>query len=391
MKTGIRWLADRIIRLLRIRHKETKVDDAPIFDQGFIDQLPPLGTYSIPAVVMLCRYLHPYRGRVERWFKNLPPEAKADMRARLRRIEDRTHLPARDELELHEYLLQKGLQPSRNPSLSGLTPDYSITLSNKQLAYVELATIFEAVDSSLGQQSVATFSDKLGTLELPYVLILQVNTWPANQLSYGKISRKVASLLQTASGQDLAIDLREHGLDGFIRAKYSPESNQVAVCLNGPVICGLPSLGQMHKAIRTKSNKYKNLDAPFIVGICTTDVFPFNQQSLENVLFGTEMVQVDFATGEQTPVRRRDGLIAPKSADNDALNTRISAVLLCECERQDNDLIKTRKLVHNPWAKHPLSIDVFSELPQLLPTGAPTGNSVTVEWRLPTETVALPL
>lgn len=137
----------------------------------------------------------------------------------------------------------------------------------------------------------------------------------------------------------------------------------------------------MESALLKKINKY-NLNQPFIVAVCSTDVFPLNKQTLMSVLYGTPIIKVDFQSGESEHGIRTDGLIAP-NAIGAIFNKRLSGVLYIETERNadDNDLDMELSLLHNPWSKHPIDGTAFGDLPQFI--GADNGETLRMNWRAP--------
>lgn len=365
----LKSLCYRIFRLSKVR-KGNFVTEEVVFDKSFIDALPALQIYSNPGVVMLCRYLHPFREKVELWFSRLTPTEKKDMRERLRSLDEWVYMPALYELYIHEYCWSKKWQVTKNPDVNGRTPDYLVDAQGKASIYLEVASVFQPPEMLRQQKEANGLLDKLNSMEVPFAIAVQLGSWPTGQISPAKIARNVEHKLKLAiaagAAESVTIDLSEYGLEGTLLAKHSPGAPKALAMFNSPVGCGLPSLPTMLAAIKKKINRYKNLDRPFVIGICSTDLFPLNQHTLESVLYGQKLTVVDMQSGAAFMSRDQSGLLPPKPGSDRPFNTRVSAVLYAETERRNDDLEIELKLFHNPWAQYSLSEEVFADIPQLI-------------------------
>ena len=202
----------------------SQLENSRIFDQAFIDSLPELGTYANAGVVMLCRYLHPFRDKVEEWFTRLPDKDKQDTWSRLRSSKDSTFSSALFELYLHEYCLNQGWTPERNPLVNGLTPDFVVDTKNDCDFYLEAANVFQP-PKMLGQQrEVNALLDKLNALDLPFTASLMLHEWPEEQLKPAQIARnikhKLSEAMRDGCPEKIQIDLAEYSLKGTFLAHF---------------------------------------------------------------------------------------------------------------------------------------------------------------------------
>jgi hypothetical protein len=369
------------------------MNDELVFDKGFIDALPALQVFSNPGVVMLCRYLHPFREKVELWFSRLTPAEKKAMRERLRSLDEWVYMPALYELYIHEYCWSKKWQVTKNPEVNGRTPDYLVD-TGKASFYLEVATVFQPPEMLRQHKEASGLLDKLNSMQVPFAIAVQLGLWPAAQLSPAKIARNVEHKLKLAiaagAAESVTIDLSEYGLDGTLLAKHSPGAPKALAMFNSPIGCGLPSLPTMLAAVKKKINRYKDLDRPFVIGICLTDLFPLNQHTLESVLYGQEVTVVDLESGDASMSRDNSGLLPPKPGSDRPFNTRVSGILYAETERHNDDLEIKMKLFHNPWAQHALSEEVFSDISQLVKVQTQSAQ-INMQWTIEPESLWKPI
>jgi hypothetical protein len=356
-----------------------------LFDQEFIHSLPPLGVFHIAWVVMLCRHNHTFRKRVENWFSHVESKDKTDLRARLRSLDDAQHVGALYELIIFDYLRRAGLKPRRNPSFDGLTPDYGIELPGGQSCVVEVRAVFEDAANAHGKKQIHELLDKLNNGDAPFILAISVNEYPTGQISGGKIARAIVRDLKQAAvqfpGESVRIDLNTYGLVGQIIALPDATLGQTAVGgYTPPIGDGLPSKGTMHAALDKKIRKYKRLNQPYIVALGSTDLFPFNERTLISIMYGRPTTAVDVFSGDVSPGQTIGGMVTPNTA-GETFNTRLSAVLYFETERDQDDVKTTMKLFHHPLPQYQLDSAAFTDIAQLVPVK--DGSTVRMEWLQP--------
>ena len=124
----------------------------------------------------------------------------------------------------------------------------------------------------------------------------------------------------------------------------------------------------MDRALERKANKYKNLGKPYVVSICSTDLFPLNAHTLEGLMYGDIKHVFDLKTDASYGMRT-GGMFPPQPGCSKVSNTNLSAVLSAELERVDRELKYVLRVYHNPWTVHPLPERIFESLPQLVSRG----------------------
>lgn len=309
-----------------------------VFDDEFISELPEINSFHNPSVVCVCRLTHLFRDRLEEWFTHLPQSEQADMKSRLRSKDDYQHTAAMYELYLHEYCRERGWNVQKNPNVAGKTPDFLVSAGNTQF-YLEVAATFESAGILRAKARMNAFLDKLNSIQSQFDFIVRLKSWPTHDIKPARIANQFRHLIRGLPQKKTTIDLSAIGLNGSILLMPSPSSSTGRIIqFTSPVDVGLPGIGSIENAIKQKSNKYKSLGLPLVIALCSTDLCPFNEIS----------VQVKFYE-----------LVSPKGQGEKAVHTKVSAVLFCESERIDDDIKFKKKLFRNPWSAFPLDSCVF--------------------------------
>lgn len=76
-----------------------------VFDDDFVKKLPPAKQYANPWTIAMCKLDHNKNNRalVEKWYVNLPDNAKPNFKKRLNNLDDKEFIPAFYELMAHQY------------------------------------------------------------------------------------------------------------------------------------------------------------------------------------------------------------------------------------------------------------------------------------------------
>lgn len=122
----------------------------------------------------------------------------------------------------------------------------------------------------------------------------------------------------------------------------------------------------VHKAVKEKATKYKELDLPYIVAVNIIDPFA-SQDDLLSALFGEKQITLSLLRAQASWVQRESrarngawfGPLGPH-------NTRVSAVLAGFNLTPIVIATRSPEMIHNPWASLPLHSDLWP-LAQILP------------------------
>lgn len=123
---------------------------------------------------------------------------------------------------------------------------------------------------------------------------------------------------------------------------------------------------QIRQSIQDVASQCGKVDLPFIIAMDVISELGVDDIDISNALLGEEQSSVVFR--DNSPLRRRPGRKrngawrGPKGP----VNRRVSAVLVAVNLSPWNFAKVIPRLWHNPWAKYPLTQDIWP-LPQLVP------------------------
>lgn len=256
-----------------------------LFSEEFIASLPEMNRFDNPMVVKLCRDSMganvKLKDAVERWYGKLSKEQQDDMRTRLQHQEDKVFLAAFFELVLKEHFEESGLEVDFEPELDDeTTPDFRLKANGSE-AYVEVRTIMEAEDEELNKKRKNAALIQIDKIATKYVLSVHFEKQPEATTKPTALRKVVEEWLNKIS-----IPENESATETFEAGGYVVE----VIAYNKPVygegigrimFNGGPtgflgrSLGLIHRGIKKKAAKYKDLQRggkPYVIAICSTDM-----------------------------------------------------------------------------------------------------------------------
>jgi len=250
------------------------------------------------------------RDLLEQWYNHLPPEVQPELRSRFRTKDDQQHLGAFFELYLHELLSRLGFGVEFHPQIEkkGTHPDFKVLQDGKPLLYLE------------------------ATLAAP-------------------------SDTETAAGvrEDRVYD---------VLSKMNSSNFHIGVKVPGPPATS-PHIG-IRESIQDKASKYGKLDLPYVIAVNVIDELGVDDIDVSNALLGEEQGTAIFRENsliEGRPGRKPNGAWhGPRGPQN----RRVSAALIAVNLFPGNSAKVIPMLWHNPWARIPLTQDIWP-LPQLVP------------------------
>lgn len=368
-----------------------------IFDKAFIEKLPNLNYYYNPHVVALCKmpHLEKLRQQIEAWFENIPTTEQADIKARLRSMDDGQHLGAFYEVMLHQFCLEEGWQTEMHHVLEGgLVPDLKLTTLDKQELLLEVYTQLDPEDERKLAIVKNKLNDVITKLDTPFLLNLTYKENPPLDLDLKSLKQSVQDWLNSLdqkSTEKFVLQLGQFGVNAKLTAQIKEgitlELGGRLFSVIGPTMSGLPGIDKVNNKLKLKRKKYNasKTTLPLVVAVCDgTSNSWWGEMTIDRALFGNHTITfaLDGSDEEAQAGRDHKGLITPKAKQEGyfAENKGISAVLYCARVQDTRGDIRYHMLVfHNPWAYVPLPAGVFEKLPQLLITkNDETG--VTLEW-----------
>lgn len=292
------------------------------------------------------------RGYLDRSYADFPDEDKPGLVSRLRKDDERQHLPAWWELYLYSLLTELDYEVEIHPELPGSSknPDFLVTRGPLSM-YVEAAVVFN------GQQDADAWNwvcDCVNDAKNPdFMVDLEIPTAGNKRPSKAKIVEPLEKWLATldadqvladrAAGRDLPrtqLPAGEWILD-YTAAPVLPERRGmprrlIAIYPTRPATFS-QDVEQLRKTLIKKGANYSKLeqplDKPLVVAIMSWS--SIDEPELKEALFG-----------------RKGGYWR---GDTDPRGTRVSAVLFGNTMRAWRVEKELPELWLNPWATNPLT------------------------------------
>jgi hypothetical protein len=327
------------------------------------------GRHSEPSFAFLDRRAGSFWDRVrdelELCYAAFPEEHKPGLVSRLRKVDERQHLPAWWELYVFTLFDRLGYDIEVHPELPGskTTPDFLITKGPTSM-YVEAAVVFNGdLDSDAWNWvcdcvNDAENHDFMVDLEIP----TQGMHRPAARNIIAPLEKWLASLDadRVIEGQieghplphtQLTVD--DWVLD-YTAVPVRPDRRGtprrlIAIYPTKPAQFSR-DVEQLQKTLNKKGGKYNTLDKPLVVAITTWNLL--DEYELREALFGSIKLAVprDHVDAAHF-VHRPDGYWRSGA---DPRGSRISAVLFGDAMRAWLVASKLPELWINPWAVNPM-------------------------------------
>lgn len=339
------------------------------------------------------------RVHLEEWFASFPEAGKLDLQQRFRSRIKGQHDAAYFELHLYRLFTQMGFQLEIHPDLEEeqTHPDYLVSRDGTPRFYLEATIARDSEQEARQEKRANQVLDALEQLESPdFSLSIRVQGAPATPPSGTKLRAKLERWLATLKYEDVVKLWQSEDIDALPKFAWRHEGWALtvepipkslerrgsadirAIGMTLPEVRTLSLHEDVRKAVELK-NRYGNLDKPFLLAINVTDEFRVDKIDVMNALFGEETVILDRG-GARPGARVPNGAWFTKYG---ARNTKISAVMVYGNVGPWNANEREPWIVHNPWAKIPLSLDLLP-LRQFVPDqqtstmperdGAPAGS-----------------
>ena len=310
------------------------------------------------------------RAEIERWFKSYPADNQAELLSKFRNR--RQHGSAWWELYLHRLFTLLGFEVEVHPELDGVStrPDFEVTRPTGQFLLEAATTEAGIVEPGRDGTREGWIIDALNAaphanffVSLRFRLVGQQR--PRNVEIAGPVAAwldglEADEILATSNFPEQEFVFR----DWRIRLRAIPKSPEWRGVHDGDVLVGMgPATGgfvndreRMLAKLRDKSGKYGAPGLPIVVAVNLLSTFG-EERAVEQALFGSLAIHVPIG-GDPTSAetfRQQDGFWM---RDGQPLATRVSAVLEGPGLSPWTIAQKWPRLWLNPWAAHPLEIDI---------------------------------
>lgn len=312
------------------------------------------------------------RNQIEGWIKDYPMEHREELISRFKTNNDNQFLSAFFELVLYELFNSLGYKISIHPRLenSELTPDFLITDNHGTEFYLEAVLSTGKSQKEISQQAI--LNDILDSINQLYTtnffLELNIENYPNKPVPSRKIREFLENQLSLLDPDSCELFFSRGYLDlipewkfeyhGFKitfrpipKAKeYRSEKTEPPIGIKHGGFKWLNEQKHILKSLKTKANKYKNLNKPFIIALNCLGEFD-READLVEALFGQEGFNYS-KDGNHTILHRLNGFFHSK---NNPRYTRVSAILSIIQLLPWTVGLKNFSLYPNPWAKYKLN------------------------------------
>lgn len=314
------------------------------------------------------------RAVIEAWFEGYAANDSKEafkLRQRLRSGRDDDFMAAVWELYLHETFVRLGFGVTVEPAVDGGEIDFYIERASTRL-YVEATTLLRpAVSGAELAPGYAPALDAVDDAFHPdFGLMVRGFVPGRGNPPLKKLTAAAERLMSQFDWEDLrgsrSIDMTERVLevDGWtLHVVVWPRPAADRGCRDYATVLMEPSLGGVSHAreailrkLRAKAQKYKNLDAPFVIAI-NSFAMVGDEEDILQALYGSEVYTFNTEHPDAGELGRKPDGLWQRGAQ--IAFTRVSAVLAAS---QLNLHVVGKawpRLWTNPWAADPLEADAF--------------------------------
>jgi hypothetical protein len=310
------------------------------------------------------------RAELERWFDRYPVEEQPELRSKFR--DPRHHSSAWWELYLHELFARLRFQVEVHPELDDVTTRPDFRMTGPAGAFLLEAATTEAGIAEAGRDGTREgwIIDALNAVPHPdFFISLRFVAVGQHRPRNPEVTRPVTAWLDSLNADEVLAmnNLPERDFtfrDWTIHARAIPKSPASRGVHEGDPLIGMgPSTaGQVNDRermlgkLRDKSGKYGNPELPIVVAVNLRSTFGLEEE-VEQALFGSIAVRIPIGAGPSAAelIRQQDGFWFRNGLP---LATRVSAVLAGPALGPWTIARDWPRLWFNPWAAHPLEIDI---------------------------------
>jgi hypothetical protein len=233
--------------------------------------------------------------------------------------------------------------------------------------YLECCRLGESDDQRGNNRRLGELLDALDKMPSPnYFLSLHAITFGRQQPSATKIMAFLQDRLASLSPGQSVDDVRwvwrklgwhiEFGLMPKTKSRGLAGVRTVGARATGSRMVQLSVEKLIRTRMKGKATKYGPMDRPYIVAV-NVPGFPLDDLDIMNALFGDEIFWTrETSRGHQRGYsRERNGFWG---SHEDPKNSRVSAALIFGNVDPWNIALRRCVLVHNPWAKYPLTANL---------------------------------
>lgn len=279
----------------------------------------------------------------------------------------RSKVQKEDENFLAEYFVSRGyccLKLDKNSqeksSKTPKTPDYLLEKDGLRI-YCEIKSMFEQEDFAKTAEISKRLVDKLQGLNYPFDFHLRINSISkfSNLIEKEIINSVNNKLKQLKDKLPLPITIQSNDKDIEVKIKKLNKEGHLQ-CLSYPLGGGLIKSTQRLRNLISKSAKkfknYLNKDSSYVLIVFNHNIFLALENFLE-AIYGDRVVTFHIPSEISSEA---EPLYGPNRMFTSNKNTIISAIVLCEEIKINNNSIKRFVVFHNPCTRYPLDQKIFT-------------------------------
>jgi hypothetical protein len=341
------------------------------------------------------------RDLLEDWFTAYPASAQATLASKFKSDKYGIHLGAFFELYCYALLKACHFSPLVEQVVTaekGNPIDFVAGSLQAPDFCVESTVIADPDLTERNRQQLDTLKDRLNALSANRRLYLDVISTSKQQLPYSEIVARVKEWLTTLDAGTEPFPTSDDDGDTEVEKGSSHLWTGGGWALQFDVLPGarvgdlvpvqgdragwVGTMSRLRKTLQEKAEQHDSIQAPYIIAVDIVSIEAMfrSDESILDDLFGQTIFLFDRDTGQLTGVKRSPEL--PRRSDREKgfwfgrsgpRNQHVSAVLLVNSVLPWSLLNQTPKLLHNPWARHPVSPDIWPG-PQMLVTDLEAGE-----------------
>ena len=354
-----------------------------LYDQNFVDKLPPAKPWGHPTLVAFCsdkRFVL-MRSMIEQWYQNLPTSVQPKLYKKLRSTDDKIFLPAFYELVAHQYCKEEGWDIDYEPVLphNGRTPDFVVNTKSGYKFILEVTSLADSPHYNTSETEMRDLNQRISEIKTAYTLEIMYNAMPVKAANAKVVTNDVAKWLSNniQNTEIISQTFESHGFEVTITA--DPNGRKLTsgvLAMAGTAGANLPFYEKrIREALDIKRKRYSPVDTGLPLVILYADIIGGirgGQDVFDRALYGLNTMQ--FNTGNNSASYGRDNSgyfgvnsVAGKIVPN---NPNLSALIYCsfgEVNKVFSSVHINAQVFHNPYALIPFSDLPFVKLPQFLP------------------------
>lgn len=335
-----------------------------LYDQEFVDTLPPLKPWNTPAVVYVAREATPGHSNMKQFletaFARVPDRKKAEVYARLRSLDDKTFIAQVFELYVADFCGRYG-EVDFDPVLADdKTPDVLWSINGHNLI-LDVATVFDEEAAAEEIQAVNQLLGYLHQVEHYFHVLLDYDHIDLHNLRPSAIRDRLIQFLDSQDPNkpdELELYYDGDGLTGrfSIVPRRDPTTRKpiaFAVMEPGRDIIPVPAIA---KRIKSKVKKYKG-HGPVVVALCKGGKHGLDWDDIATTLYGQTNISYDLRTKEPRIYIGPGGLVMPRG-NLPPNNRSLVGVLYCNLMWDTDEPNLQVYFLVNPFSETQISLPI---------------------------------